>query len=257
MDLASAGISGATFMVRAYIAAGGGGASATIKPNAFAILCDGEVVGSTTDNSFNYELTDNDTHVFEVVYVDADYNMSCAESIEVTAGFVTAPTALEGEYVYTSENDYTVELTWEGNAASYKVYRGVEEDALVCIGTTTSKSYIDDRTNADDTYYYAVTAVSGDCESDYSNVVTVVVTNVEENGVVNAIYPNPTSGDLYIMANGMTRVSVVNALGQVVLDKEVSCNEMSINMAQFEAGIYMVNIITESGSSVNRITVVK
>ena len=96
MDLASAGISGATFMVRAYIAAGGGGASATIKPNAFAILCDGEVVGSTTDNSFNYELTDNDTHVFEVVYVDADYNMSCAESIEVTAGFVTAPTALEG-----------------------------------------------------------------------------------------------------------------------------------------------------------------
>ena len=257
MDLASAGISGATFMVRAYIAAGGGGASATIKPNAFAILCDGEVVGSTTDNSFNYELTDNDTHVFEVVYVDADYNMSCAESIEVTAGFVTAPTALEGEYVYTSENDYTVELTWEGNAASYKVYRGVEEDALVCIGTTTSKSYIDDRTNADDTYYYAVTAVSGDCESDYSNVVTVVVTNVEENGVVNAIYPNPTSGDLYIMANGMTRVSVVNALGQVVLDKEVSCNEMSINMAQFEAGIYMVNIITETGSSVNRITVVK
>ena len=257
MDLASAGISGATFMVRAYIAAGGGGASATIKPNAFAILCDGEVVGSTTDNSFNYELTDNDTHVFEVVYVDADYNMSCAESIEVTAGFVTAPTALEGEYVYTSENDYTVELTWEGNAASYKVYRGVEEDALVCIGTTTSKSYIDDRTNADDTYYYAVKAVSGDCESDYSNVVTVVVTNVEENGVVNAIYPNPTSGDLYIMANGMTRVSVVNALGQVVLDKEVSCNEMSINMAQFEAGIYMVNIITETGSSVNRITVVK
>ncbi|MGN0033479.1 MAG: choice-of-anchor J domain-containing protein [Candidatus Limimorpha sp.] len=257
MDLATAGISGATFMVRAYIGAGGGGASSTIKPNAFAIFCDGNVVGSTTGDSFNYELTDNETHLFEVVYVDGNYNMSCVESIEVEAGFVAAPTALEGEYVYTSENDYTVELTWEGDASSYKVYRGFDEDELVCIGTTTSESYIDDRTNTNDTYYYAVTAVSGDCESDYSNVVTVVVTNVEENGVVNAIYPNPTSGDLYIYANGMTRVSVVNALGQTVLDKEVSCNEMSINMAQFEAGIYMVNIITETGSSVNRITVVK
>lgn len=80
---------------------------------------------------------------------------------------------------------------------------------------------------------------------------------VIENEVVNSIYPNPTSGDLYINAMNMTRISIVNTMGQVVYEQNVSGNEAVVDMTKFEAGVYMVNIFTENGSSVKRVTVVK
>ena len=81
--------------------------------------------------------------------------------------------------------------------------------------------------------------------------------NVNENELVNAIYPNPTSGDLHINAQAMTRISIVNTMGQVVYEQNVNADEVVLDMAKYEAGVYMVNIYTENGSSVKRVTVVK
>ena len=78
-----------------------------------------------------------------------------------------------------------------------------------------------------------------------------------ENAIVIAIYPNPTSGDLHINATAMKHISIVNTMGQVVYNQDVNTDETVIDMAKFESGIYMVNIITENGSSVKRITVTK
>ena len=50
---------------------------------------------------------------------------------------------------------------------------------------------------------------------------------------------------------------VFNAMGQMVYDQEVSGDEMILNMGQFESGVYMVKVTTETGSSVKRITVAK
>ena len=80
---------------------------------------------------------------------------------------------------------------------------------------------------------------------------------IEENGVINAIYPNPTSAELHINATAMRHISVYNAMGQMVYDQDVNADEMVLNMAQYEAGVYMVNVITENGTSVKRITVTK
>ena len=81
--------------------------------------------------------------------------------------------------------------------------------------------------------------------------------SVEENTIVNAIYPNPTSGDLHINATAMKHISIINAMGQVVYNQDVNADEMVIDMAKFESGVYMVSIITENGTSVKRITVTK
>ena len=85
----------------------------------------------------------------------------------------------------------------------------------------------------------------------------VVPASVEENTIVNAIYPNPTSGDLHINATAMKHISIINAMGQVVYNQDVNTDETVIDMAKFESGVYMVNIITENGSSVKRVTVTK
>ena len=55
----------------------------------------------------------------------------------------------------------------------------------------------------------------------------------------------------------MNRITVVSVLGQVVYDAEVEGDSQIINMAQFNAGVYMVRIATENGVSTQRVTVVK
>jgi hypothetical protein len=99
-------------------------------------------------------------------------------------------------------------------------------------------------------------AVYDECESEMVTV-DFVYDAIAENEIVNAIYPNPTSGDLHINATAMKHISVYNAMGQMVYDQDVTGDEVILNMGQYEAGVYMVNVITENGSSVKRVTVVK
>ena len=70
-----------------------------------------------------------------------------------------------------------------------------------------------------------------------------------------AVYPNPTTGNVTVAAPGMNHVTVLNALGQMVYDTEVTVESVNLNLAQFKAGVYMVRIASESGVCVKRVTV--
>ena len=113
-------------------------------------------------------------------------------------------------------------------------------------------------------YDYQVTAVyDNGCESDFAltpdlmaNYVNVTVTAVEEIDNVN-LYPNPTQGSVTIEAPGMTHITVVSVLGQVVYDADINADNTKLHLGQYQAGVYMVRINTESGVSVKRVTVVK
>ena len=149
----------------------------------------------------------------------------------------------------------------------YNVYRGTSANNMVKVGETTTKTYVEEVENG--TYYYQMTAVyeeyGEECESDPANAygsdekyVVVGVTAIDENGVNGMmVYPNPTKGALNINVEGMTNITITNALGQVMYDSSVATDNEVIDMAQFEAGVYMVRITTEAGVAVERITVVK
>ena len=64
-------------------AQGGGTVSGatTYTPNKFNILVDGVVVGYTADNTYTWNCPDYDEHLYEVVWVDSDYNISCPEGV--------------------------------------------------------------------------------------------------------------------------------------------------------------------------------
>jgi hypothetical protein len=87
--------------------------------------------------------------------------------------------------------------------------------------------------------------------------VSVQTTGIVENNDNVALYPNPTKGNVTIEAAGMSRITVVSMLGQVVFDTEVSGDTYVMNMSQFTAGMYMVRVYTESGVTVKRVTVMK
>ena len=89
-------------------------------------------------------------------------------------------------------------------------------------------------------------------EEDY---IVVEVTKIDENGVKGMmVYPNPAKDMLNITAENMRRITISNVLGQIVYDREVNSDNEIINMSQYEAGIYMVRITTETGSVVRKVS---
>jgi hypothetical protein len=86
---------------------------------------------------------------------------------------------------------------------------------------------------------------------------TTTATGMDENDANVALFPNPTSGNVTIQAQGMSRITVVSVLGQVVYDTELNADEVTLNMGQFNAGMYMVRVYTENGVTVKRVTVMQ
>lgn len=151
---------------------------------------------------------------------------------------------------------------------NYKIYRGTSLDNMQEIATTDKKSYFDEVEKG--SYYYQVTSVyeedGVECESEPArayndntqNYVFVEVTAIEEAGMNGLmIYPNPTNGNLNVSVEAMNRITVANALGQIVFDKEVDGDNEIIDMSQYEAGVYTVRVVTDGGVAVKRVTVVR
>ena len=187
---------------------------------------------------------------------------------EAKGAAVSELKALDYEFT-ASEGEVAAKGVARGEAFDhYNIYRGTSANNFQLVGESTVGTYFDEV--AEGTYYYQVTAVYAangeECESEpataYENAdqdyVVVEVTAIDENGVNGMmVYPNPTRGALNIMAEGMTQVTVTNALGQVMYEEEVVSDNQIINMAQYEAGVYMVRITTENGVAVQQVTVVK
>ncbi len=175
-----------------------------------------------------------------------------------------APSHLEGTYEWRN-GQYGALISWvtdSRNIVSFNIYRSINGINYEMVGSIDgNKTEYFDAVEIG-TYYYQVTAISDCGESvpaltaNGANFVIVAVTGIDENGGV-TMYPNPTNGNVKIVANAMNHITVVSSLGQVVYDADVDCDEMNLNMAQFNAGIYTVRIATESGVSVQRLTVVR
>ena len=86
--------------------------------------------------------------------------------------------------------------------------------------------------------------------------VTISNVAVEENAINDImVYPNPANAYLNIEAKNMNHICIVNALGQVVYDKEVGSKKEIIDMTQYKGGIYLVRVTTENGIVVKQVSV--
>ena len=183
-------------------------------------------------------------------------------------GEVSTLTAIDYEYT-TGEGQFVAYGASRGETFEhYNIYRGTSANNFELVGESTEGTYFDEVEAG--TYYYQVTAVytnnGEECESEPAtaydneeqNYVIVEVTAIDENGVNGMmVYPNPTKDNLNITAEGMINITITNALGQVMYEEEVVSDNQIINMAQYEAGVYMVRITTENGVAVKQVTVVK
>lgn len=72
-----------------------------------------------------------------------------------------------------------------------------------------------------------------------------------------AVYPNPTTGNVTVVAPGMNHITVFNAMGQMMMDMPVSTDSQVLDMSQCQAGVYMVRVASDNGVSTRRVTLTK
>ncbi len=159
-----------------------------------------------------------------------------------------------------------------GAPVKYNVYRSTDNINYTLIGEVpyvegqTYYEYIDSPTTSNDYYYQVRTVYEDGCESvpalnaddlAQNHVLISVSVGLNEQSDEVTLFPNPTKGNVTIQASGMNHITVVSVLGQVVFDTKVNADEYTLNMAQFNVGMYRVRVHTANGTTVKRVTVMQ
>ena len=107
---------------------------------------------------------------------------------------------------------------------------------------------------------YKVKAVYPECESELAltaqgdDFVRFKNVSVSEQALNNVkLYPNPTSGQLSIEAEGMTHVNVYDLVGQCVMQMTTDNGQATIDISQLHNGIYFIKVHSAKGSVIQRV----
>jgi hypothetical protein len=192
-------------------------------------------------------------------------NESCA-----TAGPCYPPRNLDFEYT----SNYKVKLNWEApqpndGLSGYYLFRkeGDGEYHRIKVLNATATTFTDNTLSEEGDYYYRLYAYyrDWDCTSSpanrkyYPNEFELHAyyssTGMDENEAQVKVYPNPAKGFVMIEVEGMTSVSVYNALGQCMIEREVADSQTTIDLQKLSEGLYLLRVKTESGIISKRITI--
>jgi hypothetical protein len=109
------------------------------------------------------------------------------------------------------------------------------------------------------TVYIAVQCVSEDAfifMLDDVSIDFIVGTPEQSQDVEFAIYPNPVTDQLNIASGAeMTKVEILNQLGQKVYSQVVKDTNFNLNTSGFNTGVYFVRITTDEGIATRKIMV--
>ena len=198
-------------------------------------------------------------------------DLSAYAGQEIYLGFRHFTTV--ANYALVIDNITVTNVAWAGTSSvtyGYYVYRSTNGQNYQLIGVVTDGlMHFIDNDSASETYYYQVTAINTvaggqSCESvpamsvdGVHDFVVIHTDAIAENNDDISVYPNPANESLTIVAEGMSRIVLVNTLGQVVLNTAVSSDNTILNLSQFEAGLYLVQIHMDKGIVTKRVSVVR
>ena len=142
-----------------------------------------------------------------------------------------------------------VEIKWtttSNNQASYEIEKSVDGINFITIGKTNSTTFIDSLSFVPTTYY-RVKAINSEGTITYSNTYKLTTNHSQ----LTTIYPNPLTGNtlsvqLENWVAGKYKVSVVNVLGQKVVEQRIS----------YVSGIYKFALNMDKMLASNRYTVI-
>lgn len=96
----------------------------------------------------------------------------------------------------------------------------------------------------------------GDCDASSVLELNAIYFGLDENNVELNVFPNPANKSVTIESQGITKVRMVDIIGQVVLDNEYGqSNSITLDMNGLHSGIYMLEIMTKHGRTIRRLVV--
>ena len=100
---------------------------------------------------------------------------------------------------------------------------------------------------------FTVQTDQNDCT--YSVIINEDLLSVNELTAEAKLYPNPTTGQFTVEGANVAKVEVYNLVGQKVHEAEGQV--VNIDAAEWNKGIYLVNIIEQNGAVVTKKLVVR
>ena len=214
-----------------------------------------------------------DGHCYTVRALDAGGESE--ESNESCASMGDCMGATNFDFTYVGDN-YRIKLMWEkpephDGLSGYYLYRKDGEDGTyerIRLLGASSTSYIDNSANVEGDYYYRLYAYYSaiDCTSAPASIkddpnkfylkVYYSPTEVAESVITtDRLFPNPADQNLRVEADGLTRVTVYNALGQLVCQMECEGNGLNINASGWSEGVYLLKLQTVDGVLPRRVMI--
>ncbi|MDI3544788.1 MAG: hypothetical protein PWQ43_880 [Rikenellaceae bacterium] len=170
--------------------------------------------------------------------------------------------------------NYKLSLWYRVRSASYpesfEVYlasdpsvAGVIGSPIISVANATNTTYAEATANnvtvdSDGSYYIAIRATSAaDMYYLFIDDITIDISDyIKENENNFNIYPNPANDVLTINSNTtMNQITIINSLGQVVMNVEPNTDFYQININTLPEGIYTARITTNNGLSTKLIVV--
>lgn len=207
---------------------------------------------TTTDN-----LSSQTDHHYEYAVVAYYRDTDCYSAYAPTESnpelnFLSVNKTIIPQHLRFLIHEGQVILQWDKASMAEKIniYRNGQ-----CIGHSTGTDFVDRTATSSESYRYTVTGQSGNLESNPSNEVFVDwTTGTSEDNDIQAtvIYPNPTSGMVYIESQDMKEASVFNLMGQELLRQNAIDGQAAIDMTSFPEGTYFIKL-TGSRQEVRKI----
>lgn len=195
-------------------------------------------------------------------------------------GAVASSTLLPAEllHISASPNVDHIEVDWtvgsEFNLDYYELQRsenGIDFETIALIdavGTTQQQqnyAYADYGVSRNKNYYYRYQSVDNDFYTEFSPVVTAILSGSDKFTESMLLYPNPTNGNVYVdinlELNSEISMVVLNNAGQYVDTKQFSGNMgnnvFTLDAASWATGVYVIQLTEERTGEMVRKRIVK
>lgn len=190
------------------------------------------------------EALDDDDEVQGGSYFVSQASEGCESTRqEIVVTVTPSPQAPEGEATQEFNEGETIEslevtLT-DGAVANW--YMMNDESELVAVDPTEAL--------VDGGVYYVSQTVGG-CESDYLAVTASAAMGLANNNAnIFKLYPNPAADIVTISGNAViAKAEIVNLLGQAIKTVNGGTEELLLDVADLQAGTYIVNVYSDGGS---------
>ncbi|HTF19991.1 MAG TPA: kelch repeat-containing protein [Chryseolinea sp.] len=228
------------------------------RSNTYNLLGTRQSVVKSADTTALSSVSVGQTYYYSIrAYSNSGQFKTSSQRVLVVDNPPTAPIELVAELV-----DDNIILNWQPGAGAAPTLYSIEratgnETNFVSIGNSPITTFTSSDIVAA-TMSYRVKATNSGGESGYSNVVTIMVTGVEEEKTI-GVYPNPTSDFITVEVEsheGPVDMQLLDYHGRKLFG-QVLTSTTRVDMTSYSAGIYFVNLASTKRASNKYIKIIK